>query len=246
MRPFSRGPGPLVSILFPTRGRPEGLCKAVDSLWSLCRDKSLMEIIYWADDDDQPTVDLLRRLHSVPDLHIWGFVCPRGRGYHDMHHWVNEMAQKARGDWLIIWNDDAVMRTQDWDQVLLGCSPDSFNWHGAEDVICLVAKTINHPGAAGFFFLRRKVVEILGQFSRIPHNDTWVTTLMRSVDSLYNVDAILIEHNSESKDATWNEGIEARSTMEYTIHNPRGRVDKMEDALKLARYIEEMSRASTR
>lgn len=222
------------------------MCKAVDSLWSLSRDKSLIEFIYWADDDDLPTVQVLRRLHDIPDLHIRGFVCPRGRGYHDMHHWVNAMAQKARGDWLIIWNDDAVMKTQDWDQVLLGCSPDSFIWHGVEDVICLVAKTINHPGATGFFFLRRKVVEILGQFSRIPHNDTWVTTLMRSVDSLYNIDAIAIEHNSESKDATWNEGIEARQTMGYTVHNPEGRRVKMEDALKLAKYIEEKSNESAR
>lgn len=246
MRTFKRGDGPLVSILFPTRGRPEGLLKSLDSLWSLCRDKSLVEFIYWADDDDFATVSILRRLQETPGFPIRGFVSPRGRGYYDMHHWVNAMAQKARGDWLIIWNDDAVMKTQDWDQVLLRCSPDSFIWHGVEDVICLVAKTVNHPGATGFFFLRRKVVKLLGQFSRIPHNDTWVTTLMRSVDSLYNLDAIEVEHLSESKDATWNEGIEARSTMEYTVHNPSGRVTKMEDALKLAHYIEEMSRASTR
>lgn len=246
MRTFNRGPGPLVSILFPTRGRPEGLCKAIDSLWSLARDKSLLEFIYWADNDDHFTVNILRQLQATPGFPIRGFVSPRGRGYHDMHHWVNAMAQKALGDWLVIWNDDAVMKTQDWDQVLLRASPDSFNWHGVEDIICLVAKTVNHPGAAGFYFLRRTVVELLGQFSRIPHNDTWVTTLMRSVDSLYQIDAIEIEHLSESKDATWNEGIEARSTMEYTTLNPTGRRLKMEDALKLAHYIEEMSRASTR
>lgn len=245
MRPFKRGPGPLVSILFPTRGRPEGLLKALDSLWSLARDKSLIEFIYWADDDDFSTVSILRRLQETPGFPIRGFVCPRGRGYHDMHHWVNAMAQKARGDWLIIWNDDAVMKTQDWDQALARISPDAFNWHGVEDVMCLVARTIGSD-ATGFFFLRRTVVEILGQFSRIPHNDTWVTSLMRAVDSLYHLDWIEVEHLSESKDATWNEGIEARSTTEYTVHNPGLRVIKMEDALKLAEYIERVSHESPR
>ena len=47
---FPRGEGPLVSILLPTRGRPDHLLSAVRSLWDLAYDKSNLEFNYWQDE----------------------------------------------------------------------------------------------------------------------------------------------------------------------------------------------------
>jgi hypothetical protein len=45
------------------------------------------------------------------------FFGPRiGKGYDSLHEYYNELASKATGDWLMLWNDDAVMETEGWDE----------------------------------------------------------------------------------------------------------------------------------
>lgn len=238
---FTRGNGPLVSILFPTRGRVEELRKALDSLVSLAQVQANLEFIFKADDDDTPTIEYLNYLKANLPLNMEIIVSPRGRGYHDMHLWVNEMSIKAKGDWLIIWNDDALMQTQNWDTILENIEIDNKRWHGCEDVACLVMNTVNHPGARGFFFLRRKVFEILGRFSLIPHNDTWVTTMMDMVQSCFYVPITMKHEVEQVQDQVRQDSEDARETLIYTVKNTSGQREKLLDAVKLLEHIQQFS-----
>lgn len=234
---FPRGPGPLVSVLYPTRGHPKQLAQAVDGLYSLAADKRSLEFVFKTDADDPATQMEVNRFATL-GLAVTHLNSPRGLGYADMHHWVNWMAKSARGDWLIIWNDDVRVLTQNWDAVLMSVGMKD-RWHGCLDVACLVAETVETPGSMGFFFLRRKVTQILGHFSRSPHNDTYVTTLMKMVDSLFFLgDALKVSHQPDEDDVVYREGAEARLSTKYTT-TARGLARlKLLDALKLQDHID--------
>lgn len=234
---FKRGNGPLVSVLLPTRGRPQDFCESVSSLYDLAIDKHAMEFIVKVDDDDQATLDALPRLQDLLGYQLKVLKSPRGGGYKDMHLWVNEMSRMASGDWLFIWNDDARMMSNGWDEELRLANLRPGTWHGVDDVACFIAATHDRPGASEFFFLRRKVTEILGRFSFIPHNDTWVSTLMRFTESLFWLPSVVVKHNSHVIDDTRKEGLPARETLEYTVMSVDGPSEKLKDARKLIEHI---------
>lgn len=103
---------PFVSILLPTRHRPGALRRSVASL--VDRAAGSVEILLAVDDDDGLTLDDLGQ-SPIPGSHL--FVGPR-LGYANLHMYVNFLAARANGDWLFLWNDDAVMETLHWDVVV--------------------------------------------------------------------------------------------------------------------------------
>lgn len=232
---FPRGPGPLVTILCPTRGRPEYLAQSIDSLFSLAKNPSCIELLFKIDDDDETTLEVVKHIGSmVPNTQA--LVSPRGNGFQDIHLWYNQLSSVASGDWLLVWNDDAVMRTEDWDLKLEHTALELRAWHGAMDICCLSVDMEDDPGCTAFFFLRRKVVELLGRFSVIPHCDTWVTKMMRSVDSLVPISHIKVAH-LRATDKVFDEGQTARITTQYTTHGHAENLERLHDAIKLQEYI---------
>lgn len=235
-RTFKRGPGPLVSIMLPTRGRPKWMCEAIDSLYSLAIDKTLMEFILKIDSDDKETIDVANRLAEVLPMKI--IVSPRGNGYHDMHHWVNDMCAIATGDWLYIFNDDARMITHGWDRMLLEAYMMVEYWHGIPDVCLLITPTPERPGATEFGFLRRRVYEILGHWSLSPHNDNWIYQVMSFIKSAYAINMIKIDHFIDL--ATDDVSIQRKKAYEtaiFTLASMDATKHQLEDVTKLFNYI---------
>lgn len=225
---FRRGGGPLVSVLLPSRGRPKQLVESILSLHNAATDKNNLEFLCKLDNDDPDSLDVLRALPITAKL----IVSPRGNGYADMHLWINQLAKQASGDWLLLWNDDTRMLTKGWDNILEDSNLDN----GVSDVCCLSPITRDQPGARGFPFVRKQVTDILGRYSPIPHNDTWITTLLDSVNSSFWIPQIEITH-CPIEDEVRQNGDSARSTTIYTTDNPKGDKLKKEDANKLRQYI---------
>lgn len=212
---FKRGEGPLVSILLPTRGRPKWLCEAVDSLHSLAHDKSLVEYIFRIDQDDVDTIKTVENMSRV--LPCRTIIAPRGKGYFELNKYVNECAAVARGDWLFIWNDDARMKTQNWDQVLLKLDPTKVNkWAGNDDVCLVAPRVIEREISWEFPILRRKTFQMLGHFSLHISSDSWIYWVLSGVNAAFIVDAIQVSHFvNEIDDLTKKEGRSAiNATME--------------------------------
>ena len=234
MVPFPRSQGLFVSVLIPTRGRVPWLLQAVDSVYSLAVNKDQLEFILKVDDDDHDTIAAAERLAGLVNLRA--LVSPRGNGYHDMHHWVNQMAGMATGDWLFLINDDVRVITQDWDHVLLHCGVPNC-WHRQMDFFMLVAPTVGRPQAQEFFFLRRKVFEVLGHVSLNPHNDNWIYTVMSNLASVYQV-PVMIDHFSDRIDDTIRrESVEAYKTTSPALRDRDSIGQKLEDACRLYRHI---------
>jgi glycosyltransferase involved in cell wall biosynthesis len=249
---FTRGDGPLVSVLLPSRGRPEGLCRCIDSLYSLARDKSCLEFILKLDDDDKKTIEVYEKMKGM--VNIRAEISPRGKGYLQMHEWVNRLALQAKGDWLIIWNDDAVLAgdedipsgipgSQNWDDRLLNASfnPDA-SWHGCPDICSLITPTIGRPEASEFFFVRRKVVEVLGHFALNPHNDNYLQTVLCFTSSSFRFPIYIHHGSNENKDKVREEVLEAYKVAGKDLNTLNCMRDRMEDVKKTVDYIEQWRR----
>ncbi|MCG5625754.1 hypothetical protein LLG31_25710, partial [Klebsiella pneumoniae] len=79
--------------------------------------KDCLEFIIKVDADDECTIALVDELKK--QFCIYAIISPRGRGYHDVASWVNQMASVAKGDWIFVFNDDSLMRTENWDLLVL-------------------------------------------------------------------------------------------------------------------------------
>lgn len=94
---------PIVSVLIPTRGRIQRLNQAIASIVSKTPAEHF-EILLRFDDDDWESKKDLQNWPNTFSIHG-----PRLNGYLSLHDYYNELALKAAGDWLAIWNDDATL-----------------------------------------------------------------------------------------------------------------------------------------
>jgi len=176
----------LASFLLPSRGRIDRLVQSMQSVHRRNGNVSRWgeipnyEFLIRADDDDVATVNVLKK-HYVGDPYTRVTFGPRGRGYLDLHLMVNELAAQARGEFLVLWNDDAFMVTPDWDDVLLKHLNDP--------------PLIYHPTSAGttrniFPIVRRSIYQAMGRFSESALNDFYVWTLAKrlGINTQINID----------------------------------------------------------
>lgn len=141
-----------ISVLLPTRLRHGPLARSIESL----RDNADEDFeLLLAVDEDDPT-DYSDYEHVM--------ITPRF-GYARLHCYYNLLAPRATGDWLMVWNDDAVMTTPHWDSVV--------REHPLAEILSLDDPPHKAAGLCTFPLVPRRFVEAIGHFSLSNHNDTW-------------------------------------------------------------------------
>lgn len=194
---FTRGTGPFVSVLLPTRKHPKELCEAIDSLHSLAHNPNDIEYLLWIDDDDDATLKIFDRMKGL--INVRAHVAPRV-GYRNMHVMVNALAARAGGDWLLLFNDDAKIRTEKWDFVLANsCIEGITPWHGDVDVCLYICQSIGRHDALEFAFLRRATFEILGHYSLNCHCDSWIANVTAGASSAFHIPINILHTNGEDE-----------------------------------------------
>lgn len=190
----------LISVLLPSRARP-GL--ASESMKSLVENMSDInyEILLAVDPDDAHNYEHFQ--------YMW--VAPERWGYGQLHKYYNALAEQARGDWLLLWNDDALMETPEWDTTLRAL-PDS--------ILVADLQSQHSPGLCCFPAVRKRAVEAVGGFSpHTPHCDTYWQDIGRETGTIQSV-GIRVNHrrfdvSGENADVTYREGQSSYKTSEY-------------------------------
>lgn len=107
-----------VSVLLPTRGRGDLAGKSLYTLIDLATDNSKIEYLVIVDEDDTDTIEHFKEV-IVPAANEQNLklamVISKPFGYINLHQYLNILASQSSGEWLMFWNDDAIMKTKGWD-----------------------------------------------------------------------------------------------------------------------------------
>jgi hypothetical protein len=163
-----------VSVLLPTRGRPKEFNRAVDSLLTTAENPDSIQILAYVDDDDP----------KKSEYPITVIVGPR-YGYPRLYEAIgNYLIPRAKGDWLLLFNDDAHMMTKTWDTIASRYD---------NTVLCPQSPQNAHATGINVFpFVPKKWVDLVG-WAQNGANDTHWQEIGKMLDRHRNVD-IMIEH----------------------------------------------------
>ena len=184
-----------ISILTPTRNRPNNCERFIRSVYNTCWVRGDVELLFYVDSDD-PALDIYLELQALchtefVGLHDVKFVV--GEPMSVSKSW-NILAEKCVGDIMIMGNDDLVYKTQGWDDVLEKRlielnDPYYLTWFN---------DGINSDRHCAFPVISREWYETLGYFSpgvfNFGYNDTWVYDIAKRVGKLNYMNDILVEH----------------------------------------------------
>lgn len=184
-----------VSVLLPTRERAQMAKESIESLGG-----GDFEVLLYVDTDDPQ----LKAYKSLASDRVKVFVEPR-LTYANFHRMVNFLAKKAKGDWLLLFNDD--MRIDgDW-KVPDADKPQVLNFWDPNNMRNNLAPIIS-----------RSMYETMGHFSLSTHCDSWVQDIANELGIHVPVPGVRVTHLRESlNDATksHSQPVYATSSPEY-------------------------------
>lgn len=178
----------LVSMLLPSRDRPEKMLKSVTKLIETSIAPEQIEICVRVDEDDPSTLAVLHKLYDI-HTNIKIRVGDRMDGYESLHHMYNELAEISTGTFLYLWNDDSYMKTEGWDLILSDYT-DKCSW----------IMTGTHYDYSSFNTsfpcIHRKLWEVMGRFAAHPHNDTYQCVVMQLFENQWEgIRKYVLPHN---------------------------------------------------
>lgn len=192
----------MISVLLPSRGRPAALTESVASLLGLADRPDDIEVLVAVDPDDPDTSEV-----GLPrQATLW--TAPERYGYPRLHEYVNRLAERASGGWLMLWNDDARILTEGWDTVVKAAS-DTVLWPHSNDV----------PTCNTFPIWPRTWTDHLGHVSLSPHCDSWIQYLGQALDRHERVDVEILHDRADltggHDDQTRAESLAGYRTADY-------------------------------
>ena len=227
-----------ISVLLPVRGRPIPMEQCLHTLISTATKPERIEVLIAFDDDDTDTIDYFVDV-IAPYLDAKGVTYSamqfKRLGYIRLNEYLNELANHSTGQWIFFWNDDAVMTTSAWDDVI--------REHNDQFTLLRAETNHEHPYAI-FPILPRKWVEITGNISPHQINDAWTSQIGWMLDIVTTI-PVMIEH--ERFDLTGKNDDDVfrnRPMLEGNPKHPRDfnhidwRKRRIQDAMKIGNYLE--------
>ena len=235
----------VISILLPTRGRRETLRKSLDSLVSKANHPERLEILFGVDEDDQSVIDYIKE-EIAEDLKEVGIEARasifKPLGYENLHIYVNTLAGAATGDWFFFWNDDCLMVSEGWDDVI-----DQYNGQ-----FKLLGPKDNHNGHpyAILPIVPRDWFILMGHLSQNPQNDAWLSHIAYMLDIFERIDFEFIHDRADITGNNDDETFQNRKYMEGNPQDPKdfGHTDmqnaRVNSAHKIAWFLDKIGQPS--
>ena len=107
----------IFSAIVPSRSRPLQFRESVAALYGLAAKPSEVEVVARLDADDLLLDAYMETLRRFPGTcYIIG---QRGAGYSSLTTFMDEAARFCHGDLVLSWNDDMLVETQGWDDLIV-------------------------------------------------------------------------------------------------------------------------------
>ena len=151
----------LVSIILPTRKRFDVLLKSVKSLYDKATQQEHIELLLRFDEDDVESIRRVSELDNITKNYKY-VIGDRLDGYYSLDVFVRELCEISTGEFLLLWNDDALMMSSGWD--------DYVSLYLGET--CCIQMGNNHFPYI-FPIISRDIFEVLGHFGGFP-SDSWI------------------------------------------------------------------------
>lgn len=180
----------LVTFLCPSRGRPESLRKSIESLRATAYDPDCFDVLTYIDADD-PCLAEYSALAAFPGpgVRLRNIVGP-SLGYARLNECISEgLIPVAEGQWLWLWNDDAIMDTERWD-IQIRKHP----------INCVLNPDTNHQSHATglnvFPAVPKAWVDLVG-WARNGANDTWFQYIGQMLRAQVNIPVYITHDRSD-------------------------------------------------
>jgi hypothetical protein len=175
-----------VSLLVPTRNRPDYLKKFIASYFATTSGGNDSEIVFRIDFDDPKTLQILAE-YDFPII-----IGPRRLGYRSLPGFYNEMARLASGDILMCCNDDVVIETPGWPQLIIEAAnkyPDG--------IFNIGISTVRLEENYVFSCVSRKLVERLGFINdeRLVYSDIFLKDVAKHFGRLSKLWSVRFRHS---------------------------------------------------
>lgn len=179
-----------ISILLPTRNRVDLCRRSINSLLDNASTTDGIEILLAIDSDDQASIDFLNN-ELVPefnkrDIAMRAFTFNR-LGYLNLHLYVNHLARESAAEWMILWNDDAMMQTKDWDLEIE-------KYNGQFKVLRFRDNHDEHPNAI-FPCIPKDWVMLFDMLTPHQVTDSWVSQVAYIAGVIQNVPSVYVLHD---------------------------------------------------
>lgn len=225
-----------ISILLPTRKRIKSLEKSVGSLLSYAKHPEKIQPIFGVDDDDLETLEFLKN-KNYQNQTVLKF---KRLGYENLHIYNNSLCAYAKGTWIMFFNDDALMKTKHWDEII------------EEEKLFKVLRVKEQTGHPYSIFpiFPYDWFRLLDHISLHGQNDAWISEIAYMLNIMKDVN-IKVTHDraditGNNNDSVFEERIykEGSPDTPGDLHHKDMWNKRLADASKLAWYLERIGQMS--
>jgi hypothetical protein len=204
-----------ISILMATRGRPELAFKSLKSLITTADNTDEIEMCVAIDNDDQASIDYFTNTvlpwfkENEHDILLMSF---DRLGYAKLNEYMKTLALNSKGAWLVIWNDDAVMESQDWDKEIA-------SYTGQFKLLAFQDNHNKHPYSI-FPILPREWLVLFGTLSPQQACDAWVSQVAYVVDIFQRIETTVTHDRHDLTGNNNDQTYAERQFLEGDATNP--------------------------
>lgn len=177
----------------PSRERIELVHKSLESLG-----EGSYEVLIGVDKDDPQ----IKQYRNIKSKYVKLFEYDRF-GYGKLWEYYNALAKESSGDWIFLWNDDAVLEKPGWIDVIT-------NYNHQKPLVL----NPYHPIDNLFPIISRKWYDTIGHFALNTHVDSWVQDIGVQTNTQIHILGVSIKHEGEKMNDTTH--AKAREVMKDT------------------------------
>ena len=226
-----------ISILLPTRKRVPLIKRCTESLLDNASDPSKIQLLYGVDDDDQESIDFLRDVKH-PARSVIKF---KRLGYENLHQYNNNLSSYAQGNWIMIFNDDAIMQTKNWDLEI--------NKFDGQFKLLKVQEQTGHPYSI-FPIVPYDWFRCVDHLSLHGQNDAWLSEIAYMLNIMQEVPIQVLHDRADitgnNNDDVFKERIykEGNPDQEGDLHHQKMVNSRFADASKLSWFLDKIGQSS--